>query len=236
VFLQEKKTVTREEWEKAQPKPVATPGSASIDLRPNFAKWGLPLRKQGARDTCSVFASVGAMEYALARQLDRGVPLSVEFSNWAGDQVIRRAQDGHFFTSVIRGYQKFGVCAEEDMPYAPEFRAAYQPSEKALAAARELQTHKLAFRWLRPNDGTKGITDEHIAQCKAVLAQGWPIAAGSYHSILFVGFEDDPALEGGGQFLVRDSGGHNEKTLTYAAAKERMCDLFWVEPAAKPQS
>jgi hypothetical protein len=233
VFLQEKKTVSREEWQKAQPKPVATPGSASIDLRPNFAKWGLPLRKQGARNTCSVFASVGAMEYAFARQLDRGVPLSVEFSNWAGDQVIRRAQDGHYFTSIIRGYQKFGVCAEEEMPYAPKFRADYEPSERALIAARDLQSHKLAFHWLRPNDGTKGLTDEHIAQCKAILAEGWPIAAGSYHSILFVGFEDDAALDGGGQFLVRDSGGHHEKTLTYAAAKERMCDLFWVEPAEK---
>ena len=62
-----------------------------------------------------------------------------------------------------------------------------------------------------------------------MLAAGSPVAAGSYHSILWVGYHDDPALAGGGEFLVRDSGGGNEKTITYAAAKERMCDLFWVE-------
>ena len=55
------------------------------------------------------------------------------------------------------------------------------------------------------------------------------MAAGSYHSILFVGYEDDPSLPGGGRFLVRDSGGSNEQTLTYAATKARMCDLFWVQ-------
>ena len=115
------------------------------------------------------------------------------------------------------------------MPYARKFSGDYQPSEKALAAAREMLGVGLEFHWLRRNDGTQGLTDEHIAKAREVLARGWPIAAGSYHSILFVGYTDDPALPGGGQFLVRDSGGDNEQALTYAAAKERMCDLFWVE-------
>ena len=229
IHLQEKKTVTKEEWEKAQPKPLKVPGNASADLRRNFERWQLPLRKQGARNTCSVFATVGAMEYAVARRLDRGVPLSVEFLNWAGDDVIGRPQDGHFFSSVIRGYEKHGICAENEMPYARKFSADYQPAEKARTAAREMRALDLKFHWLRPNDGTKGITDEHIAKTKEVLAGGSPVAAGSYHSILFVGYMDDPALPGGGLFLVRDSGGGNEQTLMYAAAKERMCDLFWVE-------
>ena len=87
----------------------------------------------------------------------------------------------------------------------------------------------MKFHWLRPNDGTQGLTDEHIAQTKTVLAGGSPVAAGSYHGILLVGYHDDPALAGGGEFFVRDSGGGNEQTLTYTAAKERMNDLFWVE-------
>ena len=236
IHLQEKKTVTHEEWVKAQPKPLKPPGNAappvSADLRGNFDRWQLALRKQGARNTCSVFATVGAMEYAVARRLDRGVPLSVEFLNWAGNDVIHRPQDGHFFSEVIRGYEKHGICAEDEMPYAKWFAAEYLPSEKALAAARDPMTRGLRFHWLRPNDGTKGLTDAHLSQMKEVLGDGWPVAAGSYHSILFVGYGDDPALPGGGAFLVRDSGGHNEQTLTYAAAKERMCDLFWVEAAA----
>jgi hypothetical protein len=237
IELQEKKTVSKEEWEKAQPKPLKAPGNASAvpasaDLRASFERWQLPLRKQGRRDTCSVFATVGAMEYAVARKLGHGIPLSVEFLNWAGDRAIQRAQDGHFFSSVIRGYEAHGICAEEDMPYARKFQADYQPSEKAIATAQEMRKVGLQFHWLRPNDRTKGLTDEHIAKTKEVLAAGWPVAAGSYHSILFVGYTDDPALEGGGQFFVRDSGGNNEQTLTYAAAKARMCDLFWVESEA----
>lgn len=42
VLLQEKKTVTKEEWEKAQPKPIQPPGNAALpataDLRGNFER------------------------------------------------------------------------------------------------------------------------------------------------------------------------------------------------------
>ncbi len=77
IHFQEKKTVPKEEWKKAQPKPLKAPGSATAnppaaDLRPNFERWQLALRKQGARNTCSVFATVGAMEYAVARNSGGG--------------------------------------------------------------------------------------------------------------------------------------------------------------------
>jgi hypothetical protein len=234
VHLQVKKTVTKEEWEQAQPRALPAPGGtaalpSAVDLKANFERWQLLQRKQGARNTCSVFATAGAMEFAVARKLNRGIPLSVEFLNWAGDQVINRAQDGHFFSSVIQGYEKYGICPEGDMPYADKFRAEYQPSEQARAAALALHEVDLQFHWLRPNDGTQGLTDGHIRGIKEVLAKGWPVAAGSYHSILFIGYRDDAALEGGGEFFVRDSGGGNERTLSYTAAKVRMCDLFWVE-------
>lgn len=210
---------------------------SSVDLRPNFERLQLPLRKQGARPTCSVFATVGAMEYAVARKRDRGVPLSVEFANWAGNRAINRDQDGHFFWELIKGYELHGICAEAAMPYAENFDAGRRPSDQALTNACEIRALNLQFHWIRPNDGTQGLDDRHLAQIKATLAKGWPVAAGSYHSILFVGYADDLNLEGGGQFLVRDSGGGNEQTLTYAAAKKRICDAFWVEspaPTATP--
>ena len=59
-----------------------------VDLRPQFAKWKLPPRAQGARNTCSVFVTVGAFEFALSKQHDRAMPLSVEYSNWACNQVL----------------------------------------------------------------------------------------------------------------------------------------------------
>lgn len=209
---------------------------ASVDLRPNFERWRLPHRKQGARPTCSVFATVGAMEYAVARKFDRGVPLSVEFANWAGNRAINHDQDGQFFWEIIKGCELHGICREEEMSYADKFEAERRPSDKARTNASEIRALDLKFHWIRPNDGKCGLEDHHIQEMKSTLAKGWPIAAGSYHSILFVGYADDPNLEGGGQFLVRDSGGGNEQTLTYAAAKQRMCDAFWVELATKPAS
>lgn len=202
---------------------------ASADLRPNFERWKLPLKKQGARPTCSVFATVAAMEYASSRQADRGVELSQEFANWAGNRAINHDQDGHFFSEIIKGYEELGICRIEDMPYATNFDAARQPSEQARNHANEMKSLGLKFHWLRPNDGTSGIDDTTVTQMKSVLARGWPVAMGSYHSILIVGFSDDAKLDGGGEFLLRDSGGGNEQTISYAAAKKRICDAFWVE-------
>ncbi len=176
------------------------------------------------------------MEYAVARKLDRGVPLSVEFANWAGNRAINHDQDGHFFWEIIKGYELHGICREEEMSYADTFEAERRPSAQAFTNASEIRTLDLKFHWIRPNDGKTGLEDHHIQEMKSSLAKGCPIAAGSYHSILFVGYADDSNLEGGGQFLVRDSGGGNEQTLTYAAAKKRMCDASWVESATKPAS
>lgn len=206
---------------------------AIVDLRPNFERWSLPLRKQGARPTCSVFATVGAMDYAVARKLNRGVPLSVEFANWAGNRAINHDQDGHFFWEIIKGYELHGICAEAAMPYAEKFDAGRRPADQAFTNACEFRALNLKFHWIRPNDGKQGLEDHHIQEMKSTLVKGWPVAAGSYHSILFVGYAEDPNLEGGGQFYVRDSGGGNEQTLTYAAAKQRMCDAFWIEAAGK---
>ena len=48
-----------------------------VDLRPQFAKWKLPPRAQGTRNTCSVFVTVGAFKFALSKRHDRAMPLSV---------------------------------------------------------------------------------------------------------------------------------------------------------------
>lgn len=215
---------------------TATSLPVAVDLRPNFERWQLPLRKQGNRNTCSVFATVGAMEYALARKLDRGTPLSVEFANWAANRAIANDQDGHFFWEVMKGYQTRGICAEQDMPYGASFSADRQPSTSALTNALGAGTNTLVFSWIRPWDGKSNLDDSYILRIKEALAEGWPVAAGSYHSILFVGYEDNPALPGGGRFLVRDSGGGNEQALDYAATKARMSDLFYVTCDTAPSA
>ena len=65
---------------------------SSIDLRPVFANWGLPVRLQGGRGTCSVFTVTSALEYALASQQRHGTPVSVEDLNWAANQATKTGE------------------------------------------------------------------------------------------------------------------------------------------------
>ncbi len=202
-----------------------------IDLTPNFARWGLAIKKQGRRNTCSVFATVAAMEFALSRKSEQGIRLSEEFLNWAANQVVKntRQDRGQFFSHLLDGFERFGICKDGEMPYARAFSPEYEPSERAKESAKAVRSSGLRAHWIKKNDGKKDITDEHIAQIKATLDKGWPVCAGSHHSLLVAGYRDDASLPGGGQLLVRDSGGGDEKSMTYEAAKARLCDLIWYE-------
>jgi hypothetical protein len=200
-----------------------------VDLRPNLAKWGIHPRRQGRRGTCSVFVVMGTLEYALARKLDRGTHLSVEFLNWASNKALDRYGDGGFFHDILKGLDAYGICPEEQLPYRREFDPKLEPGAEALETAREIRDRGFLVHWINPWKKEAGLTDEQMGQIKAVLDSGWPVAAGSHHSILLVGYIDDPAHPGGGIFIARDSaaGGYTEPT--YAFVKERVGDVFWVE-------
>lgn len=77
-----------------------------VDLRPQFDKWKLPPRAQDARNTCSVFVTVGAFEFASSKRHDRAMPFSVEYSNWASNRVIRNStvDRGQLFHDRLKGW------------------------------------------------------------------------------------------------------------------------------------
>ncbi len=200
-----------------------------VDLRPRLAKWGIQPRRQGRRGTCSVFVVTGALEYALARKLDQGMHLSVEYLNWASNKAIERDRDGGFFHDILKGFDAYGVCREEQLPYRAGFDPKLQPGEEALQTAREIRERGFVVHWINPWKKEAGLTDEHVAQIKAVLGAGWPAAAGSHHSILLVGYIDDPSHAGGGHFIARDSGSGGYTEPTYAFVKEKVGDVFWIE-------
>ena len=206
---------------------------AEIDLRPRFAEWGLALRGQDSRPTCSVFAVVWAIEFALARARGHGEPLSVEYANWAANQASGRVDDGSFFHEVWSGYQAHGICPEPLMPYAARFDPNAVPPDAAREAARELHARfPLRIHWIAPLPERPGLSEAHLAAIKAVLAAGYPVCGGSHHSVLFVGYRDDPREPGGGVLYVRDSagaGGHG--SISYEAAKARFGDVLWIEAA-----
>ena len=209
---------------------------AAVDLRPKFADFGLAPRSQGRRNTCSVFTTVGALEFAASRRAAAGKPLSVEYLNWACNQVIgNKTQDrGQFFHHLLQAFQEYGVCAAADMPYGRRFDPELAPAPEVVAKARELVAGGLAIHWIRPLTKEQGLSDEQFREVKTVLAQGWPVAAGSDHSRLLVGYQDDAAQPGGGTFVTKDSGAGGYGQVTYEFVRTRVGDAFWVESAQTP--
>ncbi len=233
------------------PSPGTVTDAAGIgaDLRPAFERFGLAPKNQSPRGCCSLFALVGALEYewACARQQAPAVRLSEEYLNWASHQTNGRRSDGSFFADALRGLATFGICREDLMPYAREFDPDAEPSPEAHADAAERRDVRAL--WIKAWDVTTGMTDEMLAAIRREIAQGHPVAIGmrwpraeSYtpeglltvpprdqvfdgHSVLLVGWRDDPSAPGGGWFLFRNSfgpgwreGGHGRMPFAYAMA------------------
>jgi len=209
----------------------------SVDLRPRLTALGLTPRPQGARGTCSIFTTCESIEFALAARDGSITRLSPEFVNWAAGQAAGRSSDGNFFHNALAGFERYGVCRESDMPYTPGFDAGRAPSAEALAEAarvRDGSRETVHIRWIVPWTSARfGVNDEQFAEIKRVLATGFPVAAGSGHSRLLVGYRDDPALAGGGAFLTEDSALNRFDEVTYEFVRKQVADVFWVEAMAK---
>ncbi len=218
--------------------PVTEPPPAA-DLRPAFRKFGLEPRSQGPRGTCSIFTTCTAIEFALAKVRGPGARLSPEFLNWAAGEVAGRPSDGNFFHNAIDGFRRFGICAERVMPYSRSFDAKAAPAPEALTEARGLlaaEGTRLEIRWIVPWKPNRfGIDDATFHGILRILARGWPVAAGSSHSRLIVGYRADPAADGGGAFLTLDSALARFAEVSFAYLREKLADAFWVEalPAAE---
>ncbi len=234
--------------------------AGSADLRPAFTNWGLPLRLQGGRGTCSVFTVAGALEYALASQRQQGTPLSIEFLNWASNDATQNSADGGFFSDLWSGFVARGICSEADLPYRRNYEARFKPDAATLEKARALAAAGFRFHWIKPWDVKTGLTRAEFAEIKRVLASGWPVCGGfrwpkeerwrdgvlemrppegvfDGHSVLLVGFRDDPRQPGGGVFLIRNTGkGDHDAAMSYEYVRAYMNDAAWVEPPAKSEA
>ena len=231
---------------------VKRPAAKSVDLRPVFAHWGTEPRRQGARNTCSAFVVSGALEYALADLQRRGTRLSVEFLNWASNQAIGKADDGGFFSDLWKGFAAYGICPEADLPYRARFDPKLQPSDEAMAHARKLRSLGLDLHWIKRWDVTTGLTEEEFLEIQQTLARRWPVCAGlrwpkrerwegevlqwadadgvrDGHSVLVVGYRDDPAQPGGGVLLFRNTAnGGRDGAMTYRYARTYINDAAWI--------
>ncbi|MFI5382528.1 MAG: DUF2961 domain-containing protein, partial [Tepidisphaerales bacterium] len=238
-----------------EPEKPAVP-MREVDLRPTFKNWGLDVRPQGSRGTCSVFTVTDAVEYALANERRAVVRLSPEFLNWASNEAIKEYEDGGFFSDLWKGFVAYGICPQEDMPYQPAFDPKLRPTEEALRHARALKDAGLRLHWIKEWDVKTGLTEADLTEIKRTLCKQWPVCGGfrwpkqekwqdgvlemappegvrDGHSVLLVGFKDDSKQPGGGVFIFRNTAkSTRDGMMTYEYAKAYMNDAAWIGPEA----
>jgi hypothetical protein len=229
---------------------------ASVDLRPKFEAWNLTNRVQGKRGTCSVFAVTGALEFAAANSRGHGERFSVEFLNWSGNQIIGRPKDGGFFSDLWRGYATYGICSEKSFPYRAEFDNSLAPPAEVVTEAKAQVLPGLKEHWIKKWNVKTGITDSQFNAIKRTLNEGWPVCAGCRwpnrpqwtkgvlqmcaaeavfdgHSVLLVGYRDDPDQPGGGSFVLRDSNhARGDRFMCFEYARAYINDAIWIESQA----
>lgn len=218
----------------ATPAPLPT----STDLRPTLLALGFTPRAQGHRGTCSIFTTCAAIEFASAKATGTPTRMSPEFVNWAGWTAAGSPSDGNFFHNALAGFEQHGICAETSMPYQPSFDAAHAPTTDALAEAaarRGLLKGRTTTRWIVPwQPDHFGVTPEQFTEIKRVLALGYPVAAGSGHSRLLVGYKDDATAPSGGNFLTLDSALNRFDEVPYDFVRTHVADAFWIEAVSTP--
>jgi len=225
------------------------------DLGPEFRRLGLTARSQGGRDTCSLFAVTALADFECARGTPRRhTRLSEEFLVWAANEATGRGRDSAMFYQAVHGLNVLGVCADELMPYAGKRGAERTPSSAALADARG-RARRWQVHWIRRWDVQRPLSDAQVLAVKAALAGGHPVACGlrwpkglrghklvevpppdkvyDGHSIVLTGYQDDPAKDGEGVFLFRNSRGPRWGdggcgVMAYAYARAYANDVLWL--------
>ena len=225
------------------------------DLGPEFHRFGLTPRSQGGRDTCSLFAVTALAELESARATSgRHKQLSVEFLIWAANEATGRGGDQAMFYEAVHGLNVLGICADELMPYAGRRGAERTPSAAALADARG-RARRWQVHWIRRWDVKRPLSDAQVLAVKAALAGGHPVACGlrwpkvlaghklvgvpppdkvyDGHSVVLTGYQDDPAKDGEGVFLFRNSSGPRwgdggTGVMSYAYARAYANDVLWL--------
>ena len=205
-------------------------------LRPLFEKHGITLKNQANRPTCSIFTIVGLIEFERANVLGEKIPLSVDYLNWAANKVEGVDADGSFFHFAIDGMARYGICADDYMPYAVRYSTKFEPSEAAKAEAKTRTIGKQV--WIKAWDPANGITKEQLKEVQKQLDNEHPVAIGFQwpkekvekdkkyldkgelaileredvfdgHSILIVGYQTDANTPGGGYLIFKNSYGES---------------------------
>ena len=202
-----------------------------ISLLAEFELFGLTPLAQGNRDVCSLFAITAVAEFERDRHAKNPQPrLSEEYLIWAAKEAVGKSGDQAMFYEAVLGLDHLGICPSELMPYTKEPGHHAKPSQRRLSRVGNSDIAGVPCGSRRWSVDAKLTEPEHL-EIKRALAAGHPVACGlrwpnklqgsellkvpppqavfDGHSIVLVGFEDDPKQPGGGAFQFRNSDGPN---------------------------
>jgi hypothetical protein len=205
-----------------------------VDLRAEFAAYGISVRQQGKRGACQVFAMVGTMEFLLARQ-GRPVDLSEQFLMWAANAANGLDRTEGFNPDfLVEGLRQYGICEESFMPYVPRNRPLGTPRESALRSARERSAFEVDWiqHWTAPIGFRKQVQEAIVARLDrgipVTVTLCWPFGLAdpeivdrdnflidraidgrnkSGHGVVLLGYRRSRDVPGGGYFILRNSWG-----------------------------
>jgi hypothetical protein len=218
------------DWSKIKLKGV------EADLRGQIADYGLKIRNQGNRGTCSVFALTFCQEYVTANKTgQKNLDFSEEYLNVVGDIAAGSVNDGGFYKDLNAGYQFYGHVNESELPYHDPLAANTAKDGKALLN-EGIGTTKYTADFIKNWDKTRGANDAELKSAINYLDQSIPVAVGLLwpaqgkmqkavltgvdmmvkvprsdtvdgHSVVLVGFKKNNSIPGGGYFIFRNSWG-----------------------------
>lgn len=220
---------------------VSLPAQEGKNLMPLFEKYGIDIKDQGTRGTCSVFALVGVLEFEYAHTRNQATPLSVEYLNWASNKITGIIKDGSFFDAALDGLLKYGICSNEYFPYYfTNYSKKVEPSEAAILDAETRKNAELF--WIKEWDPSNGINEVQLAKVKEMIDAEHPVAIGFQwpkkeeqyqkmingmmyvppregvydgHSVIVIGYQDEASAPGGGYFIIKNSFGKNWGDMGY---------------------
>jgi hypothetical protein len=205
-----------------------------VDLRPEINSLGIPVRSQGGRGTCSVFALGFLVDFMYAKHFGvKNADYSEEFLNFASNLAIGQKSDGGFFDALDLGYQLSGDVDEASAPYQSSFNPNLTYGAATMSKAASLKP-RLKSHFIKAWDVNTGLLPSQLLSILMQLKQGRPVAAGlrwpktfktekilgvtmmtapapsevfDGHSIVFVGYKVSNQFPGGGYLVFRNSWG-----------------------------
>jgi len=226
-------------FQKFSKKNISTRPNHGVDLRKEILRRNIVVRDQGPRPTCSVQSMNFLLEYGYNTQCGKNWNgLSVEYLNHMANVATNRRDDGDFFSNIHQGYVKYGVIRESTLPY--DKNKTYNYSQSGVSSSminsgkRMLGNNlKMIGKFVKPNDGTVGLTENQMKDIREYLYRGVPVAVGRSHSMVIVGYQYNSTVAGGGNFIFRNSYGTGNNggyhTETFDHVKKTANDVFVYE-------